>query len=56
MENLDNILVTSQEIPWKDRINFQAALQKSVDTAISSTINLPAETTQEEIEKLYLYA
>ena len=47
---------TSADIHWKDRIDIQAALQKHVDTAISSTINLPAEITVDEIEKLYLYA
>ena len=49
-------VVTSAEINWKDRIDIQAALQNGIDTAISSTINLPRETTVEEIEQLYLYA
>ena len=47
---------TSKDINWKDRIDMQAALQSHIDTAISSTINLPNSATQEEIEKLYLYA
>ena len=47
---------TSKDIKWKDRVDIQAALQKHIDTAISSTINLPYESTQEEIEQLYLYA
>lgn len=53
---LPEYFVTSEEIPWKDRIDIQAILQHSVDTGISSTINLPNQTTVEEIEKLYLYA
>ena len=56
MKNLDDILVTSQEIPWKYRIDVQASLQASVDTAISSTVNLPSDISQGEVEKLYLYA
>ena len=47
---------TSSSINWKDRIDMQAKLQDHVDTAISSTINLPYEATLEEIEQLYLYA
>ena len=51
-----NILITAEEIPWKERIDMQAALQNHIDTAISSTINLPENITIEEIEQLYLYA
>lgn len=50
------ILITSDQINWKNRIDTQATLQKHIDTAISSTINLPEETTLEDIEQLYLYA
>ena len=46
----------SSDIKWKDRVDIQSMLQKHVDTAISSTINLPYECTLEEIERLYLYA
>lgn len=48
--------VTSSQIPWKERIDVQAALQEYVDTAISSTINLPKETTVQEVRDLYIYA
>ena len=48
--------VTSKDIPWKERVDMQAALQESVDQAISSTVNLSASTTNEDIEQLYLYA
>lgn len=54
--DLPSYFNTSKDINWKDRIDMQAALQKHIDTAISSTINLPYETTPEEIEQLYLYA
>lgn len=53
---LPDYFVTTNEIHWKDRIDIQAIAQNHVDTAISSTINLPEETTIEEIEQLYLYA
>ena len=54
--NLPSYFNTSSSIYWKNRIDIQAILQNHVDTAISSTINLPNETTQDEIEELYLYA
>ena len=47
---------TSAEINYNNRILMQAALQDYCDTAISSTINLPKETTQEVIEDIYLKA
>lgn len=55
-KTLPEYFVTSSEIHWIDRIDIQAMAQKHIDTAISSTINLPKEITLEEIEQLYLYA
>lgn len=55
-KQLPDYFNTSSQIKWKDRIDIQSVLQTHVDTAISSTINLPNECTLEEIEKLYLYA
>lgn len=55
-KQLPDYFNTSSQIKWKDRIDIQSVLQGHVDTAISSTINLPNECTLEEIEKLYLYA
>lgn len=53
---LPDTFVPSSDIKWKDRIDLQSILQEHVDTAISSTVNLPNTITIEEIEKLYLYA
>lgn len=53
---LPEYFVTAQDIPWKERIDMQAALQEFCDTAISSTVNLPKETTIEEVKELYKYA
>ena len=55
-EDLPAYFVTSADIDWKDRVDMQSILQNHVDTAISSTINLPKDITVEEIEQLYLYA
>jgi ribonucleoside-diphosphate reductase alpha chain len=56
MGELPPEFITSSQIPWKRRIDMQAALQKFTDTAISSTVNLPKETTVESIKSLYRYA
>lgn len=53
---LPNYFITSAEIPWKERVDMQAALQEYCDTAISSTVNLPKETTVEDVKDLYKYA
>lgn len=53
---LPDYFVCSKDIPWMNRIRTQAVMQKHVDTGISSTVNLPNETTIEEIEDLYLEA
>ena len=54
--NLPDYFVTAKEINWTDRINTQSVMQKYVDTAISSTVNLPEEISKEEVEEIYLYA
>lgn len=48
--------VTAMDIDWHDRVKIQSALQKHVDAAISSTVNLKKDISIDEIEKLYLYA
>lgn len=53
---LPDYFITSEEIPWIERINIQAALQEYCDTAISSTVNLKKETSIDEVKELYIYA
>ena len=55
-EDLPSWFISSHEIPYIDRIDTQAVMQNHVDTAISSTVNLPCEATKEDIAKLYLEA
>lgn len=55
-DKLPKTFVTSSDISWRDRIDMQSTLQKHVDTAISSTVNLPNSINCNEIEQLYLYA
>ena len=55
-KELPAFFITSQQIPPMERIEFQAAWQSAIDASISSTINLPEETTIEDIEQIYLEA
>lgn len=55
-EDLPDFFVTSGNIPYKERIDMQAVWQRHIDASISSTVNLPKETTIEEVEDLYMYA
>lgn len=54
--SLPDYFVIASDLNWKQRIDIQSVLQKHVDTAISSTVNLKNNITIDEIEKLYLYA
>lgn len=54
--DLPDYFVVSADIPWQERVDMQAALQKFCDTAISSTVNLKADTTIEDIKALYIRA
>jgi ribonucleoside-diphosphate reductase alpha chain len=46
----------AEDINWKQRIKLQSAIQKYIDHAISSTINLPENVTEEEVGEIYLAA
>lgn len=52
-EQFPQYIVTAHNINWEDRIKIQSAWQQYVDSAISSTINLPQDTTIEEIMDIY---
>jgi len=49
-------LITSQNIDFSDRANVQATIQKYVDTAISSTFNLPNSATVDDVINIYRQA
>lgn len=54
--DLPDYFVTAPNIPYKERIAMQAALQRHIDASISSTVNLPEWTTVEQVFDLYLEA
>jgi ribonucleoside-diphosphate reductase alpha chain len=51
---LPSFFVESNKIDWEQRISVQAAIQKSIDHSISSTINLPKGTDPALVSTLYL--
>lgn len=55
-EDLPDYFIESQDIKPIDRINVQATLQQYIDASISSTINLPEETTVEQVFDIYMDA
>lgn len=52
-EAIPDYCIESDDINWKDRIEMQSAWQDYVDLSISSTINLPKETTLEDVMDIY---
>ena len=53
-EAVPDFFTTSDQIDWKRRVEIQEAIQKHIDHAISSTINLPKDTPPEVVGELYL--
>lgn len=51
--DLPDTFVTSHEIKPEMRVRMQAAIQKHIDSCISSTVNLPKDISLEEVEKVY---
>ncbi|WP_152425056.1 adenosylcobalamin-dependent ribonucleoside-diphosphate reductase [Nafulsella turpanensis] len=45
---------TAGEIDWMKRVEMQAVVQKYVTHSISSTINLPADVSEETVGEIYL--
>jgi len=56
MEYLPEYFITSDKINWRKRIELQALIQKYIDHSISSTVNLPKDTSVLTVKNLYTYA
>ena len=55
-DELPEFFVPAHKIKPDFRVNMQAVIQKHIDSAISSTVNLPESTTVEEVANIYMQA
>lgn len=46
----------AEDLNWEDRVKVQSLIQKYTTHSISSTVNLPENTTVEEVSNIYLQA
>jgi ribonucleoside-diphosphate reductase alpha chain len=55
-KKLPDFFSQSDDVSWQKRVELQALAQVSIDHSISSTINLPKETSAETVGQIYLEA
>jgi len=55
-QDLQDVFKAAHDISWKDHIKMQAAFQSYTDNAITKTINMPSETTPNNIKEAFLLA
>lgn len=54
--DLPDFFVTAHQIAPEMRVRMQAIIQSHIDQSISSTVNLPHDTSPQEVERIYFLA
>jgi len=54
-KEFQDLFKTANEISWKRHVDIQSAWQKYTSNAISKTINIPEESTVQDIFDIYFY-
>ncbi len=55
-EEVQHVAICAHDLPWQERLAMQAALQKYVSAAISSTVNLPSTASVDDVRNIYVAA
>ncbi len=56
IDEVEHFIVSSEDISPIDRVKVQKTWQEFIDASISSTVNLPKETTVEDVKNIYMSA
>lgn len=56
IDTLEYHIVSSEDITPIERVKVQGVWQKHIDASISSTVNLPKETTVDDVKTIYMSA
>ena len=54
--DLPDIFVTAHNLKAESRVQMQGTIQKHIDSSISSTVNIPKESTVQDVKDIYFQA